>query len=255
MATAAPPIPGNRACVESAQWSEPVVVDLTRTSTRVSVPKDKKAAVPKKAGVYAICRESSGRGVGDLILDIGECGPRPASGGGLRGRLASAVDHSAAQRIAEDLTNGKLQGMLFVVWAVAASKEEAEEAQDALLCLFEREFGRQPKYNRKPEYSHRPEAHGTLYDNLKILVGGRAGADRSGMGPAAQAQLRQRAIDRIAHKLRTLSAERVGEVEDLVDFLNHRDDERAATETALAASAPVLSDIWDNPDDAEYDSL
>ena len=145
--------------------------------------------------------------------------------------------------------------MLFVVWAVAASKEEAEEAQDALLCLFEREFGRQPKYNRKPEYSHRPEAHGTLYDNLKILVGGRAGADRSGMGPAAQAQLRQRAIDRIAHKLRTLSAERVGEVEDLVDFLNHRDDERAATETALAASAPVLSDIWDNPDDAEYDSL
>lgn len=65
----------------------------------------------------------------------------------------------------------------------------------------------------------------------------------------------QRAIDRIVCKLRTLSAERVGDFEDFVDLLNRRDDDRTATEMAMAASAPVLTDIWDNPDDAEYDRL
>lgn len=65
----------------------------------------------------------------------------------------------------------------------------------------------------------------------------------------------QRAIDRIVRKLRTQSAERAGEVEDFVDLLKRRHDDRTATEMAMAASAPVLTDIWDNPDDAAYDRL
>ena len=163
--------------------------------------------------------------------------------------------HSASERIAEDLKSGELQGLLFAVWAEAASKAEAKEAQDALLSLFTREFGRQPKYNRKAERSGRPDDHAPLYENLKMLCGNGAGTERVGGGSAALTQKRQRISDRIVHKLRTLSTERISEVEDFVDFLNHRDDERTASETAMAASATVLSDVWDNPDDAEYDSL
>ena len=69
-------------------------------------------------------------------------------------------------------------------------------------------------------------------------------------------QRRQTVIDHVAQKLQALSAERLGEVEDFIDFLNHRDDERQqVTQMAMAASAPVLSAVWDNPDDAEYDAL
>ena len=127
--------------------------------------------MPLRAGVYAICAEGSAKGVGDLILDIGECGPRPSTGRGLRERLASTVDHSASEEIARDIESGRVQDPLCVVWATAASKEEAKEAQDALICLFKREFGKRPKYNRKPEYSSCPDGHLALYENLKTLVG------------------------------------------------------------------------------------
>ena len=70
----------------------------------------------------------------------------------------------------------------------------------------------------------------------------------------AQTQERQR-IDHIAQKLQTLSAERLDEVEDFIDFLSHRDSERELTRMAMAASEPVLSAVGDDPDDAEYDAL
>ena len=255
MAATASAAPADRACVESGQWSEPVAFDLTRTENRVSVPKKEQDAVPKRAGVYAICAKASSKDTRDLILDIGECGPRPSSGDGLRGRLASKVDHSASEKIAEDIRNGEIQDPLYVVWATAASKTEAKEAQDALICLFRREFGKQPKYNRETERSSSPDDHSRLYENLKSLAGDNAGTARISGGSPPLTRRRERAIDRIARKLRTLSTERVGEVEDFVDFLNRRDDERATTEMALAASAPVLTAIWDNPEDGEYDSL
>ena len=62
-------------------------------------------------------------------------------------------------------------------------------------------------------------------------------------------------IEHVARKLRTLSTERLGEVENFIDFLNHRDSERELTRMAMAASEPVLRAVWDNPDDAEYDAL
>ncbi len=62
-------------------------------------------------------------------------------------------------------------------------------------------------------------------------------------------------IERVVHKLRTLSPERVGEVEDFIDFLRRRDSDRNLTRTAMAASESALEAIWSNPDDAEYDRL
>lgn len=256
MATAASPIPSNRACVESAEWSEPVAYDLTRTGKRASVPKERKSAVPRGAGVYAICAEGTGQSVSDLILDIGECGPRPSpsSGRGLQERLASAVAHSASERIARDVKNGKLQDALFVVWSQATSKEEAKKAQDALICLFKREFGKQPKYNTKLEDSSCLDKYVILYERLKALVNEQPCEPETRESSTTQAQQRQQ-IDHVARKLQTLSAERLGEVEDFIDFLNHRDSERELTRMAMAASEPVLRAVWDNLDDAEYDAL
>lgn len=56
-------------------------------------------------------------------------------------------------------------------------------------------------------------------------------------------------------KIEALSAERLAEVEDFVDFLALRDQERALTRAAAAASAPAFAAIWNNPDDDVYDTL
>ena len=52
-----------------------------------------------------------------------------------------------------------------------------------------------------------------------------------------------------------LLPERLGEVEDSVDFMSGRDDDRRLSRAAMAASEPVLNAVWDNPEDAEYDRL
>ena len=52
-----------------------------------------------------------------------------------------------------------------------------------------------------------------------------------------------------------LLPERLGEVEDSVDFMSRRDDDRRLSRAAMAASEPVLNAVWDNPEDAEYDRL
>ncbi len=83
------------------------------------------------------------------------------------------MTHSASENIARDIESGSVQDPLYVVWAVAACKEEAKEAQDALICLFRTEFGKQPKYNWKPEDSSCPDDHLALYENLKTLVASR----------------------------------------------------------------------------------
>ena len=254
MVAASSPALDNQARVENAQWSPPVAYDLTRTEKRVSVPEEKKTAVPTRAGVYAICARSPGKEVSDLILDIGECGPRPSSRRGLRERLASTVDHSASERIAKDIKNGELGDVLFVVWAEADSKRGAKEAQDALICLFKREFGKQPKYNNRIEDSSCLDKYVILYERLKALVNEQPCEPETREGSTTQAQQRQQ-MDHVARKLQTLSAERLGEVEDFIDFLNHRDSERELTRMAMAASEPVLRAVWDNPDDAEYDAL
>jgi hypothetical protein len=60
----------------------------------------------------------------------------------------------------------------------------------------------------------------------------------------------------ILEKLRSLSPERVAEVEDFVDFLTHRQgEERSLTHAAGQLANAAFTRIWDNPADADYDRL
>jgi hypothetical protein len=56
-------------------------------------------------------------------------------------------------------------------------------------------------------------------------------------------------------KLKQLAPERVAEVEDFVDFLRARDEERSLAQAATRAAEPAFAKIWDNDDDAAYDRL
>jgi len=56
-------------------------------------------------------------------------------------------------------------------------------------------------------------------------------------------------------KIRRLPPERVAEVEDFVDFLRQRDEERGLTEAASRLSEAAFGRVWENPDDADYDRL
>jgi hypothetical protein len=56
-------------------------------------------------------------------------------------------------------------------------------------------------------------------------------------------------------KLRELPPERIAEVEDFVDFLRSRDEDRRLTRAAAKLSEKAFSKIWDNAEDADYDRL
>jgi hypothetical protein len=68
-------------------------------------------------------------------------------------------------------------------------------------------------------------------------------------------QVQTQQIEQLANKLQTLSPERISEVEDFIDFLRQRDENRQLTQLAMNASQSTLNIIWDNTDDAEYDRL
>jgi len=59
----------------------------------------------------------------------------------------------------------------------------------------------------------------------------------------------------ILSKMRELSPEKVAEVEDFVDFLRQRQEERQLTHAATKMSEKAFAEVWSNPDDAAYDRL
>ena len=59
----------------------------------------------------------------------------------------------------------------------------------------------------------------------------------------------------ILEKLKQLAPERLTEVEDFVDFLRSRDEERSLTRTAAKAAEPSFAKVWDNDADADHDRL
>ena len=59
----------------------------------------------------------------------------------------------------------------------------------------------------------------------------------------------------LIQKLRELSPERLAEVEDFVDFLRQREDDRQLTQAAARLSEASFQKIWDNDEDAVYDDL
>ena len=60
---------------------------------------------------------------------------------------------------------------------------------------------------------------------------------------------------RLLKKIQKLPPENVLLVEDFIDSLDQQNTDRSLTFAAAKLSEPVLLKIWDNPDDAEYDTL
>jgi hypothetical protein len=56
-------------------------------------------------------------------------------------------------------------------------------------------------------------------------------------------------------KIRDLPDDRVSEVEDFVDFLRLRDEQRQLVEAASRLSEPSFAAVWDNPEDDVYNDL
>jgi hypothetical protein len=63
------------------------------------------------------------------------------------------------------------------------------------------------------------------------------------------------AQDTLIEKIRSLPPERMAEVEDFVDCLTVRDQDRHFTRAAGRLSEGAFRAVWDNADDAEYDRL
>ena len=59
----------------------------------------------------------------------------------------------------------------------------------------------------------------------------------------------------LMEKIRTLPPEKLAEVEDFVDFLRLREQDRELTRAAARLSEEAFQKVWDNPDDADYDKL
>ena len=64
-----------------------------------------------------------------------------------------------------------------------------------------------------------------------------------------------RSHDDLFQKIRNLSPERITEVEDFVDFLQQRTDDRELTRVATTLSEGSFEKVWDNSNDADYDRL
>ncbi len=56
-------------------------------------------------------------------------------------------------------------------------------------------------------------------------------------------------------KLKTLSPEKLAEVEDFIDFLRAREGDATLVGEASRASQAAFAAVWDNAADAAYDKL
>jgi hypothetical protein len=56
-------------------------------------------------------------------------------------------------------------------------------------------------------------------------------------------------------KIRRLPPDRQAEVEDFVDFLSRRDEDRRLTQAASRLSEDAFRRVWDNDADSAYDEL
>ncbi len=62
-------------------------------------------------------------------------------------------------------------------------------------------------------------------------------------------------IRELIDKLEALPPERINEVEDFIDFIKQRDQDRQLTHAATKTAEQSFAKVWDNPDDAVYDAL
>ena len=61
-------------------------------------------------------------------------------------------------------------------------------------------------------------------------------------------------VEELLEKIKSLPPERIAEVEDFVDFLALRDDRRLV-QAATKISEDSFREIWDNEEDAAYNTL
>jgi predicted MPP superfamily phosphohydrolase len=59
----------------------------------------------------------------------------------------------------------------------------------------------------------------------------------------------------LIEKLHELPPQRLAEVEDFVDFLRARERDQSLANAAALASTASFAAVWDNDDDAVYDTL
>lgn len=59
----------------------------------------------------------------------------------------------------------------------------------------------------------------------------------------------------LSEKIRLLSPEQIAEVEDFVEFLRIRGQERAFVRAAESISSPAFEAVWINSEDDAYDAL
>ncbi len=59
----------------------------------------------------------------------------------------------------------------------------------------------------------------------------------------------------LLEKICDLPPGRAAEVEDFIDFLRQRDQDRGLTRAVTKLSEAAFSKVWDNSDDADYDQL
>ncbi|MCP5014126.1 MAG: toxin-antitoxin system, antitoxin component, Xre family protein [Ketobacter sp.] len=62
-------------------------------------------------------------------------------------------------------------------------------------------------------------------------------------------------VQHMLEKLEHLSPEQLAEVEDFIDFLNQRDQDKRLRQDFKQASEESFNKVWDNDDDAIYDNL
>jgi hypothetical protein len=59
----------------------------------------------------------------------------------------------------------------------------------------------------------------------------------------------------LIEKIRTLAPEKIAEVEDFVDFLSLKNQDRGLMRASNRLAEDAFKKVWDNPDDDEYDRL
>jgi len=59
----------------------------------------------------------------------------------------------------------------------------------------------------------------------------------------------------LIQKIRNLSPDKIAEVEDFVDFLNQKNQERRLLQASNQLSEESFRKVWDNSEDDAYDNL
>ena len=62
-------------------------------------------------------------------------------------------------------------------------------------------------------------------------------------------------VQHVLEKIEHLSPDRLAEVKDFIDFLQQRDQDKRLRRDFSGASEAAFANVWDNDDDAIYDTL